>query len=160
MDFVTRLPISTDWKGESYDSILVILNRLTKMVHYQPVKVTINAPALAKVILNVVVWHHNLLDSIVSNRSLLFTFKFWLSLCYFLSRIAPWRPIFELLSTSSRMIGPGSYQWLSLYITTPKMRALATRFSSRTVATTPICLTKKTSNPALSPSQQMSYQQN
>ena len=26
MDFVTGLPISTDWKGDSYDSILVIVN--------------------------------------------------------------------------------------------------------------------------------------
>ena len=55
MDFVTRLPVSTDWKGESYDSILVIVDRLTKMVHYKPVKVTIDAPGLAEVILDVVV---------------------------------------------------------------------------------------------------------
>ena len=33
IDFVTGLPVSTDWKGESYNSILVIVNRLTKMVH-------------------------------------------------------------------------------------------------------------------------------
>ncbi len=33
MDFVTGLPISADWKGDSYDSILVIVDRLTKMVH-------------------------------------------------------------------------------------------------------------------------------
>ena len=29
MDFVTGLPVSTDWKDESYDSILVIVDRLT-----------------------------------------------------------------------------------------------------------------------------------
>ena len=55
MDFVTGLPVSTDWKGESYNSILVIVDRLTKMVHYEPVKVTINAPGLAEVIVNMVV---------------------------------------------------------------------------------------------------------
>lgn len=55
MNFVTSLPISTDWKGESYDSILVIVDRLTKMVHYKLVKVTINAPGLAEVILDIVV---------------------------------------------------------------------------------------------------------
>ncbi len=43
MDFVTRLPVSTNWKGKTYDSILVIIDRLTKMVHYKPVKVTIDA---------------------------------------------------------------------------------------------------------------------
>ena len=84
MDFVTGLPVSTDWKGESYDSILVIVDRLTKMVHYEPVKVTIDAPGLAEVILDVVVRHHGLSDSIVSDRGLLFTSKFWSSLCYFL----------------------------------------------------------------------------
>ena len=83
MDFVTGLPVSTDWKGESYDSILVIVDRLTKMVHYEPVKVTIDAPGLAEVILDVVVRHHGLPDSIVSDRGSLFTSKFWSSLCYF-----------------------------------------------------------------------------
>lgn len=55
MDFVTRLLVWTNWKGESYDSILIIMDRLTKIVHYELVKVTINGPGLAKVILNVVV---------------------------------------------------------------------------------------------------------
>ena len=55
MDFVIGLPLSADWKGDSYDSILVIVNRLTKMVHYEPVKITINAPGLAEVIIDVVV---------------------------------------------------------------------------------------------------------
>ena len=84
IDFVTGLPISTDWNGESYDSILVIVDRLTKMVHYKPVKITIDAPGLAKVIINVVVRHHGLPDSIITDRGSLFTSKFWSSLCYFL----------------------------------------------------------------------------
>ena len=84
MDFVTGLPISTDWKGDSYDSILVIVDQLTKMMHYEPVKVTIDALGLAEVILDVIVWHHGLPDLIVSNRGSLFTSKFWSLLCYFL----------------------------------------------------------------------------
>ena len=84
MDFVTGLPISTNWKGDSYDSILVIVDRLTKMVHYEPVKVTINAPGLAEVIIDVVVRHHGLPDSMISDHGAIFTFKFWSSLCYFL----------------------------------------------------------------------------
>ena len=83
MDFVTGLPISTDWKGESYDSILVIVDWLTKMVHYEPVKIIIDALGLAEVIFNVVVWHHSLPNIIVSNGGSLFTSKFWSSLCYF-----------------------------------------------------------------------------
>ena len=83
MDFVTGLPLSADWKGDSYDSILIIVDQLTKMVYYKPVKVTIDAPGLAEVILDVVVWHHHLPDLIMTNRGSLFTSKFWSSLCYF-----------------------------------------------------------------------------
>ena len=54
------------------------------MVHYKPVNVTINAPSLTEVIIDVVVRHHRLPDSIVTNRGSLFTSKFWSLLCYFL----------------------------------------------------------------------------
>ncbi len=84
MDFVTGLPISVDWKGDSYDSILVIVDRLTKMVYYVPVKVTIDAPGLVEVIINVVVRHHGVLESIMTDQGSLFTSKFWSLLCYFL----------------------------------------------------------------------------
>ena len=55
MDFITRLSQFADWRGNNYDSILVIIDQLTKIVYYEPVQTTITALALAKVILNVVV---------------------------------------------------------------------------------------------------------
>ncbi len=85
MDFVTGLSIPANWKGDSYDLILVIVDRLTKMVYYEPIKVTIDAPGLAEVIIDVVVRHHGVPESIVTDRGLLFTSKFWSLLCYFLS---------------------------------------------------------------------------
>ena len=84
MDLVTGLPIWTDWKMDSYDSILFIVDRLTKMVYYEPVKITINASGLAQVIIDVVVRHHGLSNSIVTDRGSLFTLTFWSSLCFFL----------------------------------------------------------------------------
>ena len=84
MDFVTGLPISTNRKEDSYNSILVIVDRLTKMVNYVPVKININAPGLVEVIINVVVRHYGLFNSIVTDSGFLFTSKFWSSLCYFL----------------------------------------------------------------------------
>ena len=84
MDFVTGLLLSADWKGDNYDLILVIVDQLTKMVHYKQVKVTINASGLAEVIIDVVVRHHSLPDSIVTDKGLFFISKFWSSLCYFL----------------------------------------------------------------------------
>ena len=32
MDFVTGLLLFTDWKSNSYDLILIIVNQLTKMI--------------------------------------------------------------------------------------------------------------------------------
>ena len=55
MDFVTNLPISINWKRDSYDSILVIINWLTKMVHHKLVKITIDTSGLAKVIIDIVI---------------------------------------------------------------------------------------------------------
>ena len=81
MHFFMRLPILTKEERESYDSILVIINELTKMVHYELVKVIINTLGLAKVILDVVIWYHSLWDFIVTNRDSFFTSKFLLSLC-------------------------------------------------------------------------------
>ena len=78
------LPISTDWKGKSYDSILVIVDKFTKMVYYKPVKITIDVPGLAEVIINVVVRYHGLPDSIIIDRGSLFPLKFWSLLCNFL----------------------------------------------------------------------------
>ncbi len=84
MDFVTRLPVWTSWKGEIFDSILVIVNQLTKMVYYKAVKVTIDALGLATVIIKAVVQHHGLADSIVSDWGSVSILKFWSSLYYFL----------------------------------------------------------------------------
>ena len=64
MDFVTSLPVLINWKEASYDSILVIVNRLIKIVYYKLVKISLNAPRLVKVIIDVIVRHHGLPDSI------------------------------------------------------------------------------------------------
>ena len=81
--FVTSLLVLIDWKGKSYDFILVILKRLTKMVNYKVKMIIINALGLVEVILNMIIWHHVLPNSIISDRGLLFTSKFWSLLCYF-----------------------------------------------------------------------------
>ncbi len=70
MDFVTGLPISADWKRDSYDSILVIVDRLTKIIHYEPVKVMIDVPGLTEI--DVVVRHHGVPESIVTDRGSVF----------------------------------------------------------------------------------------
>ena len=78
---MTGLSISANWKGDNYDSILVVVDRLTKMVYYKLVKITINALGLAKLIIDAVIQYLGLPDSIISDRRAIITSKFWL--CYF-----------------------------------------------------------------------------
>lgn len=81
---MTGLLLSADWKGKNYNSILVIVNHLTKIVHYKPVKVIIDTSRLTEVIIDVVVKYHGLLDFIINDRKAIFMFKFWSLLFYFL----------------------------------------------------------------------------
>ncbi len=81
IDFVISLSISANWKGDSYDSILVIIDQLTKMVHYVLIKVMIDTPSLANVITDVVIYYYGVLESIVTDQGSLFPSKFWSSLC-------------------------------------------------------------------------------
>lgn len=85
MDFVTVFPISSHYKGNSFPSILVILDWLTKMENNKPVKVIIDTPSLEKVIINIIVKHHGLCDSILSNCVSVLTLQFWSLLCCFLT---------------------------------------------------------------------------
>ena len=81
---MTSLLISINSEGDSYDLILVIVDRLIKMVNYKPVKIIIDIPSLAKVIINIVIYHYKVLELIVMDQSLFIMSKFWFLLCYFL----------------------------------------------------------------------------
>lgn len=63
-------------EDKTYESILAIVNRVTKMVHYERFKVTINGPGLLEVIINLMVQYRDLPDFIVSDYSFIFTSKF------------------------------------------------------------------------------------
>lgn len=49
------LVVSTNWKAETYDSILIVVDQLTKIVNYEPINVTIDALALARVIIEIMI---------------------------------------------------------------------------------------------------------
>ena len=73
MDFVSRLPNSS----KSYDSIWVIVDRMTKLAHFLFVKATDLARKLAKFYLKEITRLHGVLVSIVSDRDARFTSMFW-----------------------------------------------------------------------------------
>ena len=73
MDFVVGLPHSKD----GYDSIWVIVDRLTKSAHFFPVKTTYSVAKLAKLYVKYFVCLHGVSVSIVSNRGSVFTSHLW-----------------------------------------------------------------------------------
>lgn len=49
------LLISINWKSDSYDLILVIVDWLTKIIYYEPIKIIIDTPQFVEVILDIIV---------------------------------------------------------------------------------------------------------
>jgi hypothetical protein len=60
-----------------YDSILVIVDRLTKVAHFIPVKTTYSRPQLAELYMSRIVYLHAVPKKIVSDRGTQFTSRFW-----------------------------------------------------------------------------------
>ncbi|KAJ9560990.1 hypothetical protein OSB04_006150 [Centaurea solstitialis] len=75
MDFVTKLPRTP--KG--YDTIWVIVDRLSKSAHFLPMKETYSMDRLARLYIAEVVRLHGTPVSIVSDRDARFTSAFWQS---------------------------------------------------------------------------------
>jgi hypothetical protein len=61
------------------DSIWVIIDRLTKVVHFILVKTTFGGATLARIYLKEIVRLHGIPRRIVSDKRTQFTSKFWLS---------------------------------------------------------------------------------
>ncbi|GJW14933.1 hypothetical protein Tco_0738506 [Tanacetum coccineum] len=76
MDFVSGLPRTPS----GYDSIWVIVDRLTKSAHFLPMKKTDSIEKLAQLYLKEIVCKHGVPTLIISDRDSLFTSRFWKSL--------------------------------------------------------------------------------
>jgi hypothetical protein len=75
MDFVEGLP-----KSEGYDSILVVVDRLTKFAHFIPLRHPFSAAQVAHAFWDNIVKLHGVPVSIVSDRGSVFTSALWRSL--------------------------------------------------------------------------------
>ena len=73
MDFITGLPRTRS----GYDSIWVVVDRLTKVAHFIPVKTTYTSAQLAKIYMSKIVCLHGVPRKVVSDRGTQFTSKFW-----------------------------------------------------------------------------------
>ncbi|GKD49519.1 putative reverse transcriptase domain-containing protein [Tanacetum coccineum] len=75
MDFITKLPKSS----QGFDSIWVIVDRLTKSVHFLPIRENDLLDELAGLYLNRIVARHGIPVSIICDRDGRFTSNFWKS---------------------------------------------------------------------------------
>ena len=73
MDFIVGLPTTS--KG--YDSIWVIVDRLTKSAHFIPVKTTYPVSTYAKLYIARIVSLHGVPKTIISDRGSQFVSRFW-----------------------------------------------------------------------------------
>jgi transposase InsO family protein len=72
MDFITGLP-----ESQGYDSVLIILDRLTKMAIYLPTTKRVTAEDLARLYVQHVFSKHGIPKTIVSDRGTQFDSAFW-----------------------------------------------------------------------------------
>ena len=77
MDFITHLPQTR----RGHTSILVCVDRLSKMVHFIPTKDTATAEEVAQLFIDNVVRLHGCPRDIVSDRDSRFTGRFWDAFC-------------------------------------------------------------------------------
>jgi hypothetical protein len=81
MDFITKLPLSEEPStGIFYDSIMVIVDRLTKFSYYLPYRESTDAEELSYVFYRHIVSVHGLPTEILSDRGPTFAATFWQSL--------------------------------------------------------------------------------
>jgi hypothetical protein len=73
MDFIVELPRTQ----AGYDLIWVMVDRLTKVAHFIPVKTTYSAAKLAELYMSRIMCLHGVPKKIVSDRGFQFTSKFW-----------------------------------------------------------------------------------
>ena len=76
MDFVTGLPLTQ----RKHDFVWVIVDRLTKLGHFIPVRINYSIDRLAELYVDDIVRLHGVPLSILSNRDPRFTSRFWKAL--------------------------------------------------------------------------------
>ncbi len=84
MNFIIDLFNSTSVLDIFYDSIMIVVNRLFKMMHYISTWKTMIVFNLINLFLDRVVQYHETFDDIVFDRNFIFTSYFWMLLCYHL----------------------------------------------------------------------------
>ena len=73
MDFVAGLPLTR----RKHDSVWVVVDRLTKLAHFLPIRTDYALDKMVELYISEIVWLHGIPISIISDRDMRFTSRFW-----------------------------------------------------------------------------------
>ena len=82
LDWIVSLPPSRTGTGEEFNSILVIVDRYTKMARFLPTRSDTTAPEFAELFHREIELKYGAPTGIVSDRDSKITSKFWAEVCY------------------------------------------------------------------------------
>ncbi|GKB05072.1 putative reverse transcriptase domain-containing protein [Tanacetum coccineum] len=115
MDFITKLPKSS----QGFDTIWVIVDRLTKSAHFLPIRENDPLDKLARLYLNKIVVRHGIPVSIICDRDGRFMSNFWRSFQKALGtdligdrvmlKVSPWKGVVRFgkrVKLNPRYVGP------------------------------------------------------
>ena len=77
LDFITHLPKTRS----GHTAILVVVDRLSKLVHFIPTVDTANAETVARLFIDNIFVHHGMPERLLSDRDPRFTGTFWSAMC-------------------------------------------------------------------------------
>ena len=67
MDFITDLPLSSTYGSTTWDLILVVVNKLTKMAHYIPVQKMMSVADFIEVFIRDIIRHHGVPEVLITD---------------------------------------------------------------------------------------------
>jgi hypothetical protein len=73
MDFITRFPKTV----KQHDAIMVVVDKLSKVAHFIPIKSTFKAVNVADIFMKEIFKLHGIPTTIISDRDSKFTSRFW-----------------------------------------------------------------------------------
>ena len=83
MDFITTLPKV----GGNFDAIFVVVDKLTKVAHLVPTRMSVSPSDIAQIFIKEIVRLHGIPAWIINNRDAKFTSRFWTTMCQSLGTV-------------------------------------------------------------------------
>ena len=82
MNFITDLLLSSTYESMTWNLILVVVDKLTKMTHYISVQKTMSVADFIEVFIRDIIRHHDMSEVLITDQDKLFMSEQWTSFCF------------------------------------------------------------------------------